>query len=50
MEASRRVTERDLGQAEALPERVMAEAPTAPAPINATVSVGGVRYEVPRMR
>jgi pilus assembly protein CpaB len=49
LEASRRVTERDLGQAPALPERVVATAAPGP-PANVAVSVGVTRYEVPRMK
>jgi pilus assembly protein CpaB len=42
LEASRRVTERDLGPA---PPRIVAEAP-----ITVKVTVGGDQYEVPRMK
>lgn len=48
LEASRRVTERDLGQAQ--PVQV-AQAPLPPpAPVNATVTVASEKYEVPRTK
>jgi pilus assembly protein CpaB len=50
MEASRRVTERDLGQPPPLPKRIVAEASPPLAPVNVTVTVANDRYEVPRMR